>query len=817
MRIALTLAAMAVCLCGVFPFLSLAAERPAIVELEVHPPRMELAHVRDARRVIVSGKTADGTRYDLSAEAKLAPAGDGDLIRIDGDGFVVPLKVGETALEVSAAGRTVRLPVVVRDVSEKPVSFVDEVQPILGKVGCNAGTCHGSQQGQGGFQLSLRGYDAEFDYRALVDDVAGRRFNRSRPEQSLMLLKPTQGVPHEGGFLFDEESRAYAVIRQWIAEGCRYESVPRPESIGVHPEQPVLASPGDVQQLLVIAHYPDGATRDVTREAVFDTTSFEVATVDQSGLMRAVRRGQAGALVRYEGHYAVAQATIIGAREGFVWKDQPEANFIDEHVHSKLQRTKILPSETCTDAEFLRRIHLDLTGNPPTAADVRAFLVDERDSQSKRLAKIDELLDGPGYVDYWSLKWSDLLLANRRLMSEKGMWAFRNWIRNALATNRPYDEFVRELLIANGSTWENPAANYFRTAEKPNEVMANMTQVFLGTRFQCNECHDHPFERWTQTQYYELAAFFGDVGRKDGAEKGEQIIYTLAKPQTVAHVGTGQRAAPKFPFEVPGHAVDPDASALRPQLAAWLVAPENPYFARSLVNRYWSYFLGKGIIEPVDDLRANNPPTNPELLDALTADFVEYEFDLKRLVRLIVTSQAYQRSVETNEWNADDADHFSHALPRRLGAEQLFDAIMLATGAPPNIPGVPADFRAVHLPDAQVQLAFLDMFGRPPRETPCECERTSDVSLKQTLTMINGPTVSNAIIHPQGLVARLARENASPERIVEEVYLAALCRMPTDDESARNVAYIGEVGDAQEAAQDLLWALINSPAFLFNR
>ncbi|MEX0702302.1 MAG: DUF1553 domain-containing protein [Planctomycetales bacterium] len=815
MRSACTIAGLIACLSWIGPLAAQAAERPAIVGLEVHPPKLDLAHVRDARRVIVTGKAADGTRYDLTAEAQLVPAD--DRIRLDADGFVVPQTSGDTTLQVSAAGQSASVPVTVRDVSEKPVNFIDEVQPILSKVGCNAGTCHGSQQGKGGFQLSLRGYDAQFDYRALVDDIAGRRFNRSRPEQSLMLLKPTQGVPHEGGFLFDEESRAYAVIRQWIAEGCKYEPATRPESIAVHPEKPVLQDAGDSQQFRVIAKYPDGSTRDVTRDAVYDTTSFEIATVGPTGRLQAVRRGQAGALVRYEGLYAVAQATIVGEREGFAWQPQPEANFIDKLVNEKLQRMKVLPSGTCTDAEFLRRIHLDLTGNPPTADEVRAFLADDRDPQAKRLAKIDELLDGPGYVDYWSLKWSDLLMSNRKFMSEKGVWAFRNWIRNAVATNQPYDEFVRELLTANGSTYENPPANYYRTAEKPNEIMANMTQVFLGTRFQCNECHDHPFERWTQTQYYELAAFFGDVGRKSGADKGEQIIYTLANPQAIAHVGTGQRAAPKFPFEVEGHGVNAGASALRPQLAEWLVAPENPYFAKSLVNRYWSYFLGKGIIDPVDDLRASNPPSNPELLDALARDFVEHDFDLKRLVRLIVTSHTYQRSHETNEWNAEDGELFSHALPRRLGAEQLYDTLLIATGAPANIPGVPAGFRAVQLPDAQVQLAFLDMFGRPPRESPCECERTSDVSLKQTLTLINGPTVADAIIHPEGLIARLAREKAPPERVVEEIYLSVLCRPPSDDERTKGIEYVQQVGNPQEAGQDLMWALINSPAFLFNR
>lgn len=793
-----------------------AEDRPApapIASIQAFPPQLELNGIRDSRRLIVTGKTAEGTAYDLTAAAAFLPGG--PQVTVDKDGYVTPVAAGTTSVKVTAAGHAVEVPVTVQDASPQPVSFVREIMPVLSKVGCNAGTCHGAQKGKNGFKLSLRGYDPLFDYRALVDDHSGRRFNRSRPAQSLMLLKPTQGVPHEGGFLFDEDSRYYRVIEQWIAEGCRFDNRDRAIRLEVFPEKPLLQHDGDTQQLIVVAHYSDGSSRDVTRDAVFESSNFEVAEVDKLGRIKAVRRGEAAALIRYEGLYGTAPITVIGHREGFQWNDSPEYNFVDTHVNNKLRLMRILPSELCTDAEFLRRVSLDLTGVPPTGAEVRAFLADPRDSKTKRDAKIDELLDSPGYVDHWTLKWSDLLLANRKFIQEKGVWAFRNWIRHAIVTNKPYDQFVYELMTASGSASENPAANYFRIAREPKEVMENMTQVFIGTRFACAQCHDHPFERWTQQQYYELSAYFAEVGYRKSALPDDEIVFDQRAAQPVTHPGTGQNVAAHFPYEHEG--MDPAADNRRKQLARWLTARENPYFAKSLVNRYWSYFTGRGIIDPVDDIRSSNPPSNPELLAALTENFVRSGFDLKWLVRTIVSSHTYQRSYRTNEWNGDDTVNYSHALPRRLAAEQLFDALMVATGAPSNIPGVPGGFRANQLPDPNVTLSFLDMFGRAPRESPCECERSSEVSLGQTLNLVNGPTVSEAIIHPQGLIARLVREKADGARLIEEVYLSVVSRPPTAEEAEAAAAYFAEVGDSAAAAQDLMWALINSPAFLFNR
>jgi hypothetical protein len=790
---------------------------PPIVELQVFPAKLELSGLRDSRRLLVSGKSADGQMFDLTAEAKLSA--EGDTLSIGSDGYVSPRKPGAAKLVVSAAGKAIDVPVEIKDASPSPVSFVREVMPTMSKVGCNQGTCHGAQEGKNGFKLTLRGYDPELDYFALVDDLSGRRFNRSLPSQSLMLLKPTQGVPHVGGFLFDEDSRYYRLIQQWIAEGCQFDNATRVERLEVFPPNPVIDREGRKLQMIVIAHYPDGTSRDVTRDAVFSSSNFNTATVTNtttsSGVVESLRRGETAILVRYEGAYAANQMTVLGDRTGFAWVDSPEANFIDRHVNDKLKKMKTLPSGPSTDEEFLRRVSVDLTGIPPTLEQVKAFLADPRESSLKRNAKIDELLESSEYIDHWTLKWSDLLLANRKFITEKGVWGYRHWIRTAIATNRPYDQFVAELLTANGSTFENPAANYYRISREPSAVMENLTQVFLGTRFSCNKCHDHPFERWTQGQYYQLSAFFASVGHKPGAAPQEEIIFPTRTAQPVVNPRSNAAVSPRFPFTHAG-AVDTHAE-LRQQLAQWLTSPENPYFATSVVNRYWSYLLGRGIIDPVDDIRSSNPATNPALLKALTDDFLAHRMDLKQLLRTIARSNTYQRSFKTNKWNADDGENYSHFMPRRLTAEQLFDAIMIASGSPVTLPGVPAGFRATQLPDPNIQIGFLDMFGRPPREIPCECERAAEVSLAQTLNLINGPTVSEAIIHPQGLIARLVAARTDDRTLIEDIYLSVLGRGPTDDELQKSLGYFVAIDTKAEAAQDLMWALMNSPAFLFNR
>ncbi len=793
---------------------ALAADPTPPVSLRMTPSSIALDGARDARRVLVTGVAADGSTFDLTTAAKFeTPEG----LQADLAGFFHPKQDGQYTVKVTAGGLSIDLPVQATNVAAPvPVSFVRDVMPAISRVGCNAGTCHGSAKGKKGFKLSLRGYDAEYDYAQLIDDLAGRRFNRSAPEQSLMLLKPSTGVPHEGGFVLPVDSPQYALMRDWIAQGVQSDvgQTSRAQRLEVFPPVIEMATEAQTQQMLVIAHFPDGKTRDVTADAVFSSSVPDVATVTPSGLVTSIRRGEASILVRYEGVYGVDNVSIMGDRKGYEWKPRPNANYVDALVDKKLQKRKILPSELCTDEEFLRRASIDITGVPPTPEDVRAFLADTTETMAKRERAIDRLIASPGFVSHWTHKWADLLQANRKLLGDKSTWAFDRWIERAVDTNMPYDKMVRELMTARGGSIDNPAVNYYRAQKEPTVALENATQLFLGIRFSCNKCHDHPFERWTQNQYYSMAAFWGQVGAKNGRVADEQVVWDTNGGE-VTHPKDGRVMPPAFPFDHQGQINK--ATARREQLADWLTSPENPYFARSVVNRIWSYYLGRGIIDPVDDIRSSNPPSNPELLDALEKDFVASGFDLRHLMRTIARSRTYQTSIVTNSFNSDDSVNFSHATPRRLTAEQLFDAIDVAAGRKSSFAGVPAGFRANQLPDSQVGGSFLDLFGRPARDTPCECERSSEVSLSQALNLVNGPTIADALLDPNGRIALLLKSNPDDKTIVEEMYLAALSRLPRPDEVHKATDYLSGASSKAEGAQDLLWALINSPAFLFNR
>ena len=786
----------------------------ALTELRVHPESLTLEHTRDGRTVLVSGKTKDGKWVDVTPWAVLTPASAG--VKVHEDGYIFPMTVGTTQITVSVKGVTAEFPVNVKSMEAQPVSFVRDVMPILSHAGCNNGTCHGAAKGKNGFKLSLRGYDPDFDYELLIEDISGRRFNRAFPEESLMLLKPTSDVPHKGGQVIVPGNRDYNLIHQWIAEGAipDVETTQRVERLEVIPDAAELTMPGMKQQLIVIAHYPDGATRDVTREAKFTSSVNEVANVTDKGVVTAERRGETAILTRYEGAYSTNNIIVMGDRSGYKWVETPEYNYIDTHVHNKLKRMKVLPSELCTDEEFVRRIYFDLTGIPPTPKQVRSFLTDKTPSKAKREQLIDALVETSEFVDHWTHKWGDLLQSNRKFLGERGVWLFQQWIHQAIAENRPYDEFVRDLITATGSTYTNPAANYFRVSREYTAAVENTTQLFLGVRFSCNKCHDHPFEKWTQNQYYELGAFFADVRVKPGQLPGDEVVYANYTTEPVKHPRTLVVVEPSVPFgEVAAKTDDK-----REMLAEWLTAEDNPMFARAGVNRIWSYFMGRGIIEPVDDIRTSNPPTNPELLDALTKDFVDSGFDMKHIMKTITRSRTYQQSIKTNEWNKADTINFSHAVARRLTAEQLLDAIGVATGSRPRFEEVPKSFRAVQLPDSKVKDdGFLKLFGRPERETSCECERTTEVSLAHAMNLINGPTVAEALIDPEGRIAQLIETNHDDRVLVEELYLATLSRLPEKNEYAVAIEHLANAESKEEGAQDLLWALINSPAFLFNR
>lgn len=696
------------------------------------------------------------------------------------------------------------------------VTFLRDVAPILNKASCTSGPCHGAAKGKNGFKLSLRGYDPQFDYEALLYDLSGRRFNRADPSRSLMLAKPTQQVPHGGGLRFDRNSPYYQTIYNWIAQGVPFGDPAKDNVAGleVMPGELSMPRPGESAKVKVIARFADGLTREVTNEATIESNTPDVVKVDAAAV-RGERVGEATLLVRYQGKLSTVPVSVLNPKAGFAWKALPQHNFIDQFVDAKLQRLHIQPSGLATDAEFLRRVTLDLVGQLPTPAEVREFLADPAPSRVKRDKKIDKLIGNPAFADHWTVKWGDLLQSSRKFLGEKATFAFREWIHDSVAANKPYDKMVRELLTGRGSVYDTPAANYFRTTREPKPTMEKTTQVFLGVRMVCAQCHDHPFEKWTQNQYYQMAAFFSAVGLRPGYEVGEEIVYDQRADYEMRHPKDNRVMAPEFLIASAGAAKIPSDQKRRDAFADWLVSRQNPFFAKAIANRMWSYFLGRGIIDPVDDIRASNPPVNAALLDALTKDLIDHKFDLQALMRVIVKSRTYQASFLTNEWNALDGDNFSHAIPRRLSAEPLMDAVTMAAGVRPNFPEVPEDTMAGQLPDPHVGAdGFLDLFGRPARESACECERRADLSLPQALNLINGTTISDAVADPKGRIATSVLAGMADTAIVEDLYLATLTRFPTKSESENALKYLAG-GARTLRAQDLLWALLNSKGFLY--
>ena len=779
----------------------------AIKALHVEPPSVALYHAYDRVQLLVTAELAGGERIDVTR--MVAWHLDGDVVQVTRRGTVFARHDGQSRLRIELAGKTVDVPIGVAGCG-KPYhpDFIRDVAPVISKLGCNQGTCHGAAKGKNGFKLSLRGYDPVMDVRAFTDDHASRRANIASPDDSLMLLKATTAVPHMGGRLMAPGDDAYMMIRDWIASGARLDrSSPQVTGIEILPRNPVIQQIGARQQFRVLATYSDGKVRDVTRLAHIESGNSEVAKADDLGLLTSERRGEAPILARFEGAYDATTLTVMGDRSGFQWHDFPRYNQIDEFVAAKWRRLKIAPSGTCDDPTFVRRVTLDLTGLPPTPETIRRFMADPRPSEVKRNELIERLLASAEFVDYWTNKWADLLMVNRKYLGTEGARAMRDWIHDQIEQGTPYDEFVRKIITASGSNRDHPPAGFFKILRTPESVMETTTQLFLAVRFNCNKCHDHPFERWTQDQYYETAAFFAQFelkpdpqskGRKIGgtAVEGAKPLYEIVadkKTGEVTHIRTGQVAAPRFPVEC-RFTAPPDASR-RERFAAWLTSPDNPYFAKSFVNRLWGYLLGVGLIEPLDDIRAGNPPSNPELLDFLTREFIDSGFDMRHVMRLICRSHTYQLDVAANRWNEDDRTNYSHAVARRLPAEVIFDAIHQVTGSTPRFPGVPPGTRAAQLPDVGVKLpsGFLDTLGRPPRQSACECERVNGIQLGVVMALINGPVVTKAVHDPNNALAKLVQSQPDDRKLVEEVYLRILGRLPDSKEVDQIVATFSQI------------------------
>jgi hypothetical protein len=807
-----------------------AANQPAppagerLTRVTCEPPRLQLRHAADRQHLLVSGFFADGSARDLTRQVRYVSQNPAVAV-VSPEGLVTPRAAGQTVIQVGAATASLAVPVTVLSGARPPVSFANDVMPLLARAGCNSGACHGSASGKKGFKVSLRGYDPATDFITLTRGTDARRLNRNDPGRSLLLLKPTGRVPHEGGKRFDMDSDRARLLRQWIAEGADSDlaAAPRLTALEVSPRFRTFQRTGQRQQLLVTARFSDGSLRDVTADARFSSSNDSAAAVADTGLVRLEHKGEAALMVRYGSKVAVSTLVVLEHNPAFAWPSPPENNYTDRLVNAKLRRLEILPSELCTDAEFLRRVSYDVIGLPPTAEEVRAFLADRRGD--KRARVIDALLERPEHGEYWAQKWGDLLKLRTDLMGTKGTWSMYRWLRDSVAGNKPFDRFVREIITAQGSTFRNPAANYWRVFQNPEDAAEATVQVFLGIRLMCAKCHDHPFERWVQQDYYGMAAFFSQVSRKANPRTAEQVIFRAETAALARHPRTGAIVNPTF-LDARPVAVQARQDA-RTLLADWMTRKDNPFLARATVNRLWSHLFGKGIIDPVDDIRSSNPAVNEPLLEALARDFVAHDFDVRHILRTMLNSRTYQLSARTNKFNADDRQNFSHALPRRLSAEQLLDTLSRATGVRETFSAryigagtvaLPVGgVRAGALPDRQLTAEMLELFGRPKGESSCACERHEEASMTQALHLINGKSVSRRLADPNGRVARLVKTpKITDAQVIAELYLTVLCRPPEAKEVALWQKHFAAGGDRLKAAQDLMWVLFNTKEFLFN-
>lgn len=709
--------------------------------------------------------------------------------------------------------------------TRRPVDFTRDILPALTKAGCNAGACHGSFQGRGGFQLSLLGFDAKFDYDVLAKASRGRRLNPGIPGKSLLLLKPTGGVPHGGGRRIKPDSEVAMLLQEWIASGM---PGPQPDDLkglklSVEPKELVIppqreedataANTAATVGLRVTATFGDGSSRDVTSWASYDVREKLIADVTRTGVVTAHRPGKTAVQVKYLGQVAAVGVSVpYAASPDFEF---PPQNYIDELATVEWKRIHAQPAPLADDVTFLRRVYLDLIGTLPTVEEVRKFLADT--NPAKRSLVIDELLARPEYVDYWSLRWGDLLRAHRRYLGDKGLASFSGWIRQAVRENKPLDKMTRELLTAQGNLFTNGPVAYYFIDEKVEELAETTSQVFLGVRMQCTRCHHHPNEVWSQDDYYGLAGFFSRLETKDSGAAGARF----GGPKSLrpsAKENSNRKpliaAAPRL-F---GDAVQPTdaASDPRQQLADWITKPDNPFFARNFVNRYWAALMGRGLVEPVDDLRGTNPASMPALFDALAKDFTEHHYDTKHLLRTICNSRVYQLAAELNPQRDLDGQLFTHRVPRRLSAEVLLDAINQVTGATEAFAGQPPGTRAIALPDPTIVSHFLATFGRPLRNNPCECARGFAPDLSQVLHLANSPELHAKIVSPTSRLATGLKAGRTDDEMTDELYLSALGRPPTDGERQAVKESLAEGASREEAWQDVLWALINSSEFVFN-
>jgi hypothetical protein len=781
--------------------------------ITVSPTALTITHHRQPHAIQVLGTSADGYSLDLSAAATFAT--DNPKVAVVESGWVRPVGSGSAKITVTAEGKTFVVPVTVALAEkEPPISFRHEVMPVLSRAGCNAGACHGYSLGKNGFKLSLRGADPDPDFFAIVKDSAGRRVNFQAPDTSLLVAKARGDAVHEGGARFARGSLADTIFTRWVTQGAPGDLKDPAQVVRVTtvPDKLVL-KPGQSHRVQLIAEYTDGTKRDVTRLGVFAVNSDRFAAIDDDGRVTALAAGETAVLGRFERLFAATGLTVLAPSGPFTPAPLPD-NLIDRPVVEKLNRLKVTPSGIAGDEEFLRRVYLDLIGLQPKPDEVRAFLADKDPQKREKL--VDVLFERPEFVDHWSLKWGDLLQNSRNSVSAPAMFQFREFIRGAVAANTPMDKFARQLLTAKGGFGEDPASVFLTISKDTNDTVERVTQVFCGVRMLCARCHSHPMENWTQADYYGLVSFFSQVSARQDARfptvGNTKFVAVNLAAGAATNPRTGRAQPPRFlGGEEPK--LDPTADR-RTAYAQWLTGPKNPFFARGLVNRYWSYFFHRGIIDPVDDIRGTNPPINPALLDALTEDFVKNGFDARHLMRRIVTSQTYQRASQPNASNKNDDQNFSRAIPRRVPAEALLDSLVQATAVPEALPN---GFRAAQLPDASVENPFLRLFGKPQRMDACECERDNGSNMLQALHFLNGKSILGRVRSPSARPAQLLAKKLADDELVKEIYLWSLARFPTEKELALGLEFLKLGDDRAAGAQDLMWALLNSKDFLLVR
>jgi hypothetical protein len=791
---------------------------PEIASIAAYPKSITLETAADFHRVIVIVTFKDASTHDVTRQSRLTLA-DPSLAALSGT-TLTPKQDGTTTLRIDYRGLSTEIPVTVKDASvPRPISFQLDVMPVITAAGCNTGSCHGSARGKDGFHLTLYGFDPKGDHFRLTTEMAGRRINLALPEESLIYTKAVGDVPHTGGKLIDKGSPFAETLLEWIRQGAIFDEgeIPQPTAIDVEPPQMVLTGQDIHVPLTVRAVYSDGTDRDVTTLSTFSTSNDNSVKIDpRQGVATSAERGEAFLLARFHTFTEGSQAIVVPANLDYQREEFEAFNYIDELVAEKLHKLRITPSPLAPDEAFLRRVYLDVIGLLPTPEQRAAFLADTR--PDKRSLVIDELLERVEFTEMWVMKWAELMQIRTfndgaKQVSYKAALNYYQWLRERIAGNMPFNELIAEVLAAEGSTFNSPATNFYQIEQDVLKLTENVAQVFMGTRIQCAQCHNHPFDRWTMDDYYGFASFFAQVRRKPAEDPRDRIVFDGGGE--MQHPVTKQNVEPKF---LGGPKPELKGTTRRKAVAGWLASPDNPWFARNVVNIVWAHFNGVGIVDPVDDVRVSNPPSNPELLDALAEKFVSYNYDFKKLVRDICNSRTYQLSTYTNDSNVTDNRNFSHAMIRRVRAEVLLDSISQVTGTPNKFKGLPLGARAVQIADGNTTNYFLTTFGRATRATVCSCEVKMEPNLSQALHLLNGDTTGQRIRQGK-VVETLLAEGKEPGEIIDHLYAATLTRFPTSLEREKLLAAVAESSEpsqVRETLEDIFWALLNSKEFIFN-